>query len=97
MNGEGETWFPLAIGEPEVARAAKNPIDRAAALRACSGLQPGRDGLTVAPAKGDAICFYNLLEDGSDLDRLAFHAGLPAEVEKRVATLWWRCGDGPLT
>ena len=97
LNGEGETWFPLAIAEDEVARTAGNPASRDATLNACSQLEPWKDGLTVAPEKGDAIAFYNLRQDGSgDLDRLAFHSGLPAAAEKRVAALWWRCGDGPI-
>jgi len=50
----------------------------------------GADGLgfKVMPKKGDAVLFYNLLEDGNG-DDLALHAALPAlEGEKWLANFW---------
>jgi len=64
------------------------PTSRRAALAAAAGLLPGKDGLLVRPAKGDAVAFYNFLDDGR-LDRRALHAGLPAPAEKHVAALWF--------
>ena len=96
LNGKGETWFPLAETDAAAAAAAANPPSRPAALAACRGRVPGRDGLLVAPGKGDALAFYNFVDDGEgDLDRLAFHAGMPSEHEqKSVAALWYQFGDG---
>ena len=97
LNGVGETWFPLALRDPEDAAAVggANP-PRATALKAAEQLNPGRehgwsgDGLVVAPKKGDAVAFYNLLDNGSGgVDRLSLHAGLPAPDEKSVAALWY--------
>lgn len=97
LNGVGETWFPLALRDPADAAAVgeANP-PRAAALNAAKQLSPGRehgwsgDGLVVAPKKGDAVAFYNLLDNGSaQVDRLSLHAGLPAPDEKSVAALWY--------
>ena len=51
----------------------------------------GADGLgfKVAPKKGNAVLFYNLLEDGNG-DDLALHAALPAiEGEKWLANFWY--------
>ena len=90
LNGAGETWFPLAVTDPAEAEAATNPPSRAAAITAAHGLLPGRDGVRVSPAKGDAVAFYNFVDDGScAIDRLAVHAGLPAPAEKHVAALWY--------
>lgn len=95
LNGEGTTWFPLAAADAD--DAIENPRSRAAALQACAGLVPGRDGLLVGPAKGDAVAFYNFMDDGSgQLDRLAFHAGMPAQSEKSIAALWYHLGEGAL-
>ena len=45
-------------------------------------------GFKVMPKKGDAVLFYNLLEDGNG-DDLALHAALPAvEGEKWLANFW---------
>ena len=97
MNGVGETWFPLALRDEADAAAVgdANP-PRATALAAAKKLNPGRahgwsgDGLVVHPKKGDAVAFYNLLDNGSaQVDRLSLHAGLPAPGEKSVAALWY--------
>ncbi|WP_373531805.1 2OG-Fe(II) oxygenase [Vampirovibrio sp.] len=46
--------------------------------------------IQVAPNKGDAILFYNLLPDG-EVDRQSLHASLPVLAgEKWVATKWVR-------
>ena len=51
---------------------------------------PHRDGLTVAPGRGDAVAFYNHVADGSlQVDRFSLHAGLPAPAGKSLATLWY--------
>ena len=91
LNGVGETWLPLALRDPLDAQAVgeANP-PRQAALEAAQALTPGRDGLTVRPKRGDAVAFYNHIDDGSArVDRLALHAGLPAPADKSVATLWY--------
>lgn len=45
-------------------------------------------GFKVQPKKGDAVLFYNLLEDGNG-DDLALHAALPVlEGEKWLANFW---------
>jgi len=98
LNGVGDTWFPLALPEePETPTSAggheKRPANpsRQAALSIARKLAPERDGMRVAPRKGDAVAFYNYLDDGSTtLDRLALHAGLPAPAEKSIATLWYQ-------
>lgn len=97
LNGVGGTWFPFARAEP----TEHNP-PRLAALATAPWLEPTRDGLTVAPAAGDAVAFYNYYcpsqahdiggAGGVALDRLALHAGLPAPSERRVAALWFRAG-----
>ncbi len=44
--------------------------------------------MKVKPAKGTAVLFYNLLEDGNG-DDLALHAALPVvEGEKWLANFW---------
>ena len=88
LNGEGETWFPLALKD---ARDTHPPQHATLAAAVHGQLDPSRDGLLIRPGKaGDAVAFYNLLDDGScQTDRLSLHAGLPAAVEKRVATLWY--------
>ena len=98
LNGRGETWFPLATTDPSLAASPRlptlaNPRERWAAFQACEGLLPGQDGLLVSPSKGDAVAFYNFVDDGSGaLDRFAFHAGMPAKEEKSVAALWYHLG-----
>ena len=45
-------------------------------------------GFKVAPKKGHAVLFYNLLEDGNG-DDLALHAALPVHHgEKWLANFW---------
>ena len=45
-------------------------------------------GIKVVPVKGDAVLFYNLLEDGNT-DDLALHAALPVwRGEKWLANFW---------
>jgi prolyl 4-hydroxylase len=45
-------------------------------------------GIKVTPVKGDAVLFYNLLEDGNG-DDLALHAALPVwRGEKWLANFW---------
>ena len=91
LNGKGQTWWPLATDDPIAAARARNPGSRNEALQACHGRTPGGSGLIVTPNKGDAVAFYNYVDDGSGkIDRLAFHAGLPAQEPKDVATLWYQ-------
>jgi prolyl 4-hydroxylase len=46
--------------------------------------------LKIAPVRGDALLFYNVLPDGA-IDRLSLHASLPVTAgEKWVATKWIR-------
>tara|TARA_B110001452_G_scaffold166103_1_gene138628 strand:- start:642 stop:1589 length:948 start_codon:yes stop_codon:yes gene_type:complete len=60
------------------------------AIAAARSRVPGRDGLLASPSKGDAVAFYNYVDDGTgDLDRTALHAGLPAPSERSVGTLWY--------
>lgn len=48
----------------------------------------GGTGLKVMPKKGNAVLFYNLLEDGNG-DDLALHAALPVHSgEKWLANFW---------
>eukprot|EP00606_Chrysophyceae_sp_TOSAG23-5_P000953 GSChrysophyteH2.ASY1.ANO1.1426.1 assembled CDS len=49
----------------------------------------GGGGIKVHPGKGNAVLFYNLLEDGNG-DDLALHAALPvrADHEKWLANYW---------
>ncbi|KAJ1449502.1 hypothetical protein M885DRAFT_535286 [Pelagophyceae sp. CCMP2097] len=48
----------------------------------------GGRGISVVPARGDAILFYNMLPDGNG-DDLALHAGMPVlDGEKWVCNLW---------
>ena len=48
----------------------------------------GGKGFKVRPVKGNAVLFYNLLEDGNG-DDLALHAALPVvEGEKWLANFW---------
>ena len=97
LNGEGETWFPLALQEARDASqglglANGNPPRPKPTLAAAINgkLDSSHDGLLLRPGKGDAVAFYNLLDNGSrQIDRRSLHAGLPASVEKRVATLWY--------
>ena len=45
-------------------------------------------GFKVRPVKGNAVLFYNLLEDGNG-DDLALHAALPVhDGEKWLANFW---------
>jgi prolyl 4-hydroxylase len=45
-------------------------------------------GIKVTPVKGDAVLFYNLLEDGNG-DDLSLHAALPVfRGEKWLANFW---------
>jgi prolyl 4-hydroxylase len=45
-------------------------------------------GIKVQPGKGNAVLFYNLLEDGNG-DDLALHAALPrTQGEKWLANFW---------
>ena len=98
LNGKGETWFPLATDDPSLAVNPRLPTltdstSRSAALQALEGVVPGRDGLLLSPNKGDAVAFYNFVDDGHGmLDRFAFHAGMPAKEEKSVAALWYHLG-----
>ena len=91
MNGVGETWFPLALrDEADAASVAGQNPPRQVALDAARCLAPDTDGLRVQPRRGDAVAFYNFLDNGSgQIDRLSLHAGLPAPGEKSVAAMWY--------
>ena len=91
-----------AGGGDGVAAPGEPPKSELAALTAEHNLQmsaiaaarcrvPGRDGVLASPSKGDAVAFFNYVDDGTgDLDRTALHAGLPSPSVKSVATLWYR-------
>ena len=108
LNGEGSTWFPLAHDDP----AARPPRNRAEAIALSEGCVPARDGAgdgaVLSPQRGDAIAFYNLLDDGGaggdgssavgggkqgSVDLRTLHAGLPAARRKWIASHWFRLGD----
>lgn len=95
LNGQGETWFPLADGESRPEDTQQDALKRA------EGLKPGMDGVLVSTSHstqskayvplnlGDAVAFYSYLRDGR-MDWSAIHAGLPACEEKFVANHFFR-------
>lgn len=99
LDGEGETWFPLARQRDE--DSAKRPQTRQEALYRTEGLKPGVDGVVVSASlstktnasipisRGDAVAFFSYLNDGS-MDWNAIHSGLPARNEKIVANHFFR-------
>ena len=90
--GGGDGARRAAPGEPPSQLAAITAEYNLlmAAIEAARSRVPGRDGLLANPSKGDAVAFYNYVDDGSgDLDRTALHAGLPSPSEKSVAALWY--------
>ena len=95
LNGQGETWFPLADGE-------SRPEDtRQDALQKAEKLKPGMHGVLVSTSHstkskayiplnlGDAVAFYSYLRDGR-MDWSAIHAGLPVGKEKLIANHFFR-------
>lgn len=92
LTSVGETWFPLALQDhldaQDVANA--NPAFTDAMITA-KRLKLGHGGVVAAPKKGDAVAFYNYVDNGSgEFDGLAVHAGLPAPGKKSIATLFYR-------
>jgi len=82
----GETWFPkakLLAGMNDGIQHWKNddndiPNDD----------DDGQVGLKIHAGKGNAVMFYNLLEDGNG-DDLTLHAALPVlDGEKWLANFW---------
>ena len=84
LNGEGETWFPLACDSLESARTF-TPKRQSEAYERAFGLDPAVDGLRVSPQQGDAVLLYNFDEDAA-IDVYSMHAGLPATVTKVIGT-----------
>jgi len=110
LNGVARTWFPLAkeTRKDDGSTAEPIPVNKQQALRLIEPLSPhSGDGILVGgklcPVRpGDAVAFYNYLDDGSGrIDWRAIHAGLPVEgeqssgsagggVEKWIANHWFR-------
>lgn len=108
INGVGGTWFPLA--DEDCASGTNNnlPKNKAKALELAEDLVPGEHGIlltgsggggdsgtrTVRVNKGDAVAFYNYLDEGSaQLDWTALHCGLPTSEKdetKWIANHWYR-------
>ena len=99
INGEGETWFPLAEADTGGnGPSSSPPKTRQEALDATVGLIPGQDGILVSTSlsqsslassvstvkRGDAVAFYSYHKDGT-MDWKAIHAGMPAQQEKYIA------------
>jgi hypothetical protein len=97
LNGEGETWFPLANRELD-----NRPSSRQEALAAAEGLRPGIDGVLISSSssssqtsgcvpirRGDAVAFYSFFQNGTP-DWSAIHSGLPASSEKIIANHFFR-------
>lgn len=99
LNGEGETWFPLAQTRdkhpPERPQTRREALDRAKRLRPgfdgvmFSASVPERTNACVPVFRGDAIAFYSYFQDGT-MDWNAIHTGLPASNEKIVANHFFR-------
>lgn len=108
LNGVGETWFPLANTSPDK-RQTQRPQNKQEALNlvyqnnsTCSsettmmggGLIVGGERIPIN--RGDAVAFYNYLDDGSgDFNWNSLHAGLPVasgDTHKWVANHWFRYG-----
>mmetsp|Transcript_34750 Transcript_34750/g.72325 ORF Transcript_34750/g.72325 Transcript_34750/m.72325 type:complete len:286 (-) Transcript_34750:210-1067(-) len=90
LNGQGETWFPLADGADEYptnlyealeSSKQKDPAD--------SGVLVSCEGRGVQVQQGDAVAFFNYFEDGS-VNWKSIHAGLPTSSPKLVANHWYR-------
>ena len=100
LNGEGETWFPLAK-RTRNDDCNNRPSTRQEALAAAEGLQPGIDGVLVSTVsttqtsecvpvrRGDAVAFYSYFQDGTP-DWSAIHSGLPCRTEKIIANHFFR-------
>ena len=86
------------------------PRNRESALELARSRVPGVDGLLVggsgshggggggdegcAIGVGDAIAFYNFLDDGSgEINWKALHAGLPSSGTKWIANHWFHAGS----
>lgn len=101
LNGEGETWFPLAQTTDRSSDNVFRPHARQEALDLAEGQKPGVDGVMVSTCsserttacvpigRGDAVAFYSYLNEGT-LDWNAIHGGLPAQSEKVVANHFFR-------
>lgn len=89
LNGVGATWFPLCDYPTQCA-------SRIDALKLANDMVPETEGVLVSSStnariqigQGDAIAFYNYLEDGST-DWNMIHAGMPAIGEKWIANHWF--------
>lgn len=100
LNGEGETWFPLARTGDEDISTKRPPQTRQEALYRAKELHPGVDGILVSassPARtnssvpvnrGDAVAFFSYLNGSMDWN--AVHSGLPARSDKIVANHFFR-------
>lgn len=109
LNGEGSTWFPLASSNGN--EGVWRPRNRAEALEIArssrSGDADAAPGIVLSPDRGDAVAFYNLLDDGGtsgdgtsavddgrlgSVDLTTLHAGMPAPRTKWIGTHWFRIG-----
>ena len=92
LNGNAGTWFPLAGSK------LPRPLHKVQAMRQCQSLYPEQHGICVGGERlpinaGDAVAFYNYLDDGSGmLNWRAIHTGLPAKGSKWIANHWFRSG-----
>ena len=88
LNGQGETWFPLACNQVQHPALPKPTTQREAYEHAFRS-DPEKDGVRVRPREGDALLFYNF-DETTDLDVHALHAGLPASSTKVIASQFFR-------
>lgn len=97
LNGVGETWFPLALRRRADAEEVANCNPTRELAHTTAHLSKAeKTGVKVSPRKGDAIAFYNFLDDGSgQSDNFALHAGLPAPAEKSVCAVFFRVDKRP--
>jgi len=88
-GNSGGTWFPFAEVEPSAhAPATVQDAIEEGLRRLGDGAAPAA-GYTCRPRQGDALLFFNHLDDGT-LDPLAVHAGLPVAAGlKLVANSWF--------
>jgi hypothetical protein len=90
LNGNAGTWFPLAGSK------VPRPLHKVQAMRLCQSLYPHYNGICIGGDRlpinaGDAVAFYNYLDDGSGmLNWRAIHTGLPAKGSKWIANHWFR-------
>ena len=92
VDAGGETVFDKADPAAEV-NAYGNARQAAAEVAPLHASTCASKGLAVAPRKGDALLFWNVLPNGT-ADPLSVHAGCPVDGKrpKWTATKWIRAG-----